>query len=132
MIVKLEIHSGSIIHIMVLLLLVRTTRTDSHILVSLVCDTVPRDSTSFIRRFVEDYNKSEKLISRYKKEKSFAMKDVGYQTYFGLSSSALNTDTSFEVKEDATKAQIKSAFKKSLSAKKMNKKILGEFISLIA
>ena len=92
----------------------------------------PRDSTSFIRRFVEDYNKSEKLISRYKKEKSFAMKDVGYQTYFGLSSSALNTDTSFEVKEDATKAQIKSAFRKSLSAKKMNKKILGEFISLIA
>ena len=92
----------------------------------------PRDSTSFIRRFVEDYNKSEKLISRYKKEKSFAMKDVGYQTYFGLSSSALNTDTSFEVKEDATKTQIKSAFRKSLSAKKMNKKILGEFISLIA
>ena len=92
----------------------------------------PRDSTSFIRRFVEDYDKSEKLISRYKKEKSFAMKDVGYQTYFGLSSSALNTDTSFEVKEDATKAQIKSAFRKSLSAKKMNKKILGEFISLIA
>ena len=92
----------------------------------------PRDATNFIRKFVEDYESSEKMISRYKKEKSFAMKNVGYQTYFGLSSLALQSDSSFEVEEDATKAQIKSAFRKSLSAKKMNKKILGEFISLIA
>ena len=56
----------------------------------------------------------------------------GYHAYFGLSSSALNSDDSFEVKEDATKAQIKSAFKKSLSAKKMNKKVLGQFMELIA
>ena len=35
-------------------------------------------------------------------------------------------------KEDATKAQIKSAFVKSLKNKKMNKKILGEFIELVA
>ena len=55
----------------------------------------------------------------------------GYHAYFGLSSSALNSDSSFEVKEDATKAQIKSAFKKSLSAK-MNKKVLGQFMSYIA
>ena len=56
----------------------------------------------------------------------------GYHAYFGLSSSALNSDDSFEVKEDATKAQIRSAFKKSLSAKKMNKKVLGQFMELIA
>ena len=92
----------------------------------------PRDATTFIRKFVEDYDRSERMISRYKREKSFSIKDVGYQTYFGLSSSALQSDSSFEVDEDATKAQIKSAFRKSLSAKKMNKKILGEFISLIA
>ena len=38
----------------------------------------------------------------------------------------------FKVAEDASKAQIKSAFVKSLSSKKMNKKILGEFIELVA
>ena len=92
----------------------------------------PRDASAFIRRFITNYGESEKLIAQYKKDRSFSMVDVGYQTYFGLSSSALNSDSSFEVNEDATKAQIKSAFKKSLSAKKMNKKILGEFISLIA
>ena len=34
--------------------------------------------------------------------------------------------------EDASKAQIKTAFVKSLRIKKMNKKVLGEFISLVA
>ena len=37
-----------------------------------------------------------------------------------------------EVKEDATKAEIKRAFGKSLKGKKMNKKILSEFIELVA
>ena len=43
-----------------------------------------------------------------------------------------DNETDFEVKEDATKAQIRSAFKKSLNGKKMNKKILGEFVELVA
>ena len=38
----------------------------------------------------------------------------------------------FEVDEDATKAQIKRAFTKSLKSKKMNKRILGEFMELVA
>ena len=42
------------------------------------------------------------------------------------------SDTGFKVAEDASKAQIKTAFAKSLSSKKMNKKILGEFIQLVA
>ena len=68
----------------------------------------------------------------WRKQRAFAIKDIGYDTYFGLSSSALDNDTEFEVKEDATKSQIRSAFKKSLNGKKMNKKILGEFIELVA
>ena len=44
----------------------------------------------------------------------------------------MNQDSEFDVKEDATKSQIKSAFVKSLRSKKMNKKVLGEFIELIA
>ena len=36
------------------------------------------------------------------------------------------------VVEDATKAEIKRAFAKSLKGKKMNKKILSEFIELVA
>jgi hypothetical protein len=49
-----------------------------------------------------------------------------------MSSSALSQDAEFDVSETATKAQIKSAFVKSLKTKKLNKKVLGEFISLVA
>ena len=66
------------------------------------------------------------------KEKSFCIKNSGYDAYFGLSPIALSQDSEFEVKDDATKAQIKSAFVKSLKVKKLNKKVLGEFISLVA
>jgi ribosomal protein L23 len=49
-----------------------------------------------------------------------------------LSSTTLSQDTEFEVADDATKSQIKTAFVKSLKTKKLNKKVLGEFISLVA
>ena len=92
-----------------------------------------REGGAFIRRFTGSYGDTyEKMIRDWKKNKSCSIKNSGYHTYFGLSSSALDNDAEFEVKEDATKAQIRSAFKKSLNSKKMNKKILGEFIELVA
>jgi hypothetical protein len=92
-------------------------------------------SNSFIRRYTgwinndDDYNK---LSTSWKKEKSFSIKTSGYNTYFGLSSSALAQESEFSVSEDANKTQIKNAFVKSLRTKKMNKKILSEFIELVA
>ena len=74
----------------------------------------------------------DKIMNSWKKEKSFSIKSSGYHTYFGLSASALANETEFEVANDATKSQIKSAFVNSLKSKKMNKKVLGEFISLVA
>ena len=93
-----------------------------------------RDCNSFVRRYVDyDYERHQNIMAQWRKTKSLMITEGGgYHAYFGLSSSALNSDSSFEVKEDATKAQIKSAFKKSLSAKKMNKKVLGQFMSYIA
>jgi hypothetical protein len=92
-----------------------------------------RDANSFIRRYYGySGNELDKVTSDWKKTKSFSIKKSGYHTYFGLSSAALSQETEFEVKEDATKTQIKSAFAKSLKGKKMNKKILGEFIDLVA
>ena len=92
-----------------------------------------REGSSFAHRYLgygnEDY---EKIMKRWRKEKSFAIKDAGYHTYFGMASTSLANDADFEVQDDATKAQIKRAFFKSLKNKKMNKKILGEFIELVA
>ena len=92
-----------------------------------------RDVGSFVRYYcgtsTEDY---DKVMSSWKKEKSFSIKSSGYDSYFGLSSTALLQNSEFEVAEDATKNQIKSAFVKSLKKKKMNKRILGEFVELVA
>ena len=93
----------------------------------------PRDANSFIRRYTgyigADY---DRITSSWKKEKTFSIKNSGYHTYFGLSATALANDAEFEVAEDATKTQIKTAFVKSLKSKKMNKKVLGEFVELVA
>jgi hypothetical protein len=92
-----------------------------------------RDAGHFIRRYYGYYGPDyESVMNSWKKEKSFTIKKSGYHSYFGLSASTLSQNTEFDVAEDATKSQIKSAFVKSLKCKKMNKKILEEFISLVA
>ena len=92
-----------------------------------------REAGSFIRRYHgwtdDEYNK---IMKGWKKNRSVSIKTSAYDTYFGLSTTALASDDEFEVKEDATKAEIKRAFGKSLKGKKMNKKILSEFIELVA
>ena len=92
-----------------------------------------RDANSFIRRYLNyDVEKVQHVQASWKRDKSLKLTDVGYHAYFGLSSHALGNDTEFTVKEDATKSQIKSAFKKSLNNKKMNKKVLSQFMEFIA
>ena len=92
-----------------------------------------RNAYRFIQLYHSQLDKQyEKIQSDWKKLKSFTITNSGYDAYFGLSATALSQDTEFEVAEDATKSQIKSAFVKSLKTKKLNKKVLGEFISLVA
>ena len=91
------------------------------------------DAGNFIRRYCGYYGDDyDKTMRDWKKEKAFSIKKSGYHTYFGLSANALAQDDNFTVSEDASKSQIKTAFIKSLKSKKMNKKILGEFIELVA
>ena len=91
----------------------------------------PRDAKYFIGLYYkgsDQYNKHDE----WKKNKSVNITKSGYHAYFGLSSATLAQDAEFDVDEDATKAQIKRAFVKSLKTKKLNKKVLGEFIELVA
>ena len=91
-----------------------------------------RDHGSFIRRYCGYYgDQYNKAMGSWRKEGSFSLKNTGYHSYFGLSANSLSQNTEFSVSEDASKSQIKSAFAKSLKTKKMNKKVLGEFIELV-
>jgi hypothetical protein len=49
-----------------------------------------------------------------------------------IAANSLAQDEEFSVPENATKAQIKTAFSKVLGKKKTNKKLLGNFISMVA
>ena len=91
-----------------------------------------RDANSFIRMHCTHYKERDMVQNDWKKSKTFCIKSSGYDAYFGLSSTALAQDAEFDVDDGATKAKIKSAFVKSLKTKKLNKKVLGEFISLVA
>ena len=92
-----------------------------------------RDAGAFIRRYCGyQGNEFDETMKDWKKNKAFSIKNSGYNRYFGINSSSLSEDDQFEVNTDATKAQIKRAFAKSLKTKKMNKKILGEFVELVA
>ena len=91
-----------------------------------------RDAGHFIDRYCGQYGKDhDDAMKSWKKDRNFSIKVSGYSKYFGLSSSALAQESMFDVHECATKSQIKSAFVKSLKTKKLNKKILGEFVELI-
>ncbi len=83
----------------------------------------------YYSEYSDEYRKIEK---DWKRNRSFTIKNGGYHAYFIMSSSTLAQDAEFDVDEGATKAKIKSAFVKSLKTKKLNKKVLGEFISLVA
>ena len=92
-----------------------------------------RDVNSFICRYT--YKCCElrtKIQNRWKKQRSFSIKNSGYHSYIALSATTLANESEFDVSEDASKTQIKKSFMKSLKGKKMNKKILNEFVALIA
>jgi hypothetical protein len=91
-----------------------------------------RNVNRFITLYHSQSDKQYEVIQNdWKKLKSFTITKSGYDAYFGLSASILSQDAEFDVAECATKSQIKSAFVKSLKTKKLNKKVLGEFISLV-
>ena len=90
-----------------------------------------RDAGAFIRRYCGYFGKEfESTMQDWKKKKAFTISNSGYAAYFGLSANALAQNS--DLSDTATKTQIKSAFVKSLRSKKMNKKVLSEFVELVA
>ena len=88
------------------------------------------NSSGYFVRQASNYD--DKIISQWKKTKTVTLTNFGYDRYFIIANNQLQQSTDFEVDEDASKAKIKTAFAKSLKGKKVNKKILADFIGLIA
>jgi len=94
-------------------------------------------STRDINYILQNFNsltetEKKSAVDGFKKHKSTSAPMMGYQELFLIQSNKLNEDVEFDVNEDASKAQITRAFKKTLKAKGNNKKILSSFINQIA
>jgi len=91
------------------------------------------DAGKFMDYYV-NFGEKTKLMTDWKKEKSFSISDSPYSKYFGIAMAGMDNQTDYlsQLEENATKIQIRNAMKKTLTSKKMNKKILNEFVQLIA
>lgn len=94
--------------------------------------TPGRDFQYCFRWYGPGQENYEKMKAEFKKNSSVQFSGTGFDQFNVLLSSSLSQDEEFSVPENATKAQIKSSFSKMLGKKKTNKKLLGNFISLIA
>jgi hypothetical protein len=94
--------------------------------------TPGRDFMTCYRWYGEESSNYEKVKTEYRKNGCVQFSDTGFDQFNVIASSSLAQDEEFSVPENATKAQIKSAFTKVLGKKKTNKKLLSNFISMVA
>ena len=87
---------------------------------------------SFVGRYAvyENYHAVQK---QWKKEKSAIIPNpIAYSALYAISNNALNESTEFNVESGAKKGDISRAFKKMLSSKSNNKKLLSSFIGYVS
>jgi len=75
---------------------------------------------------------TDKYSKDFTKNKSTIVHNSPYTELYVLKSNSYSSDTEIEVADDATKTQIKSAFKKSLKSKSVNRRMLTSFAGQIA
>jgi hypothetical protein len=78
------------------------------------------------------YEMPENVTKQWRKEKSYEIDAVGYNSLYAISSSGISSEAEFTVSEDASTAEISKAFRGMLKKKTMNKKILSSFASLVS
>lgn len=91
--------------------------------------------TNFYYRYCENsYESLNEIQKQWKKEKSAVLiNPISYDALYAVHAKATNIeDVEFDVDAGASKTKVKSAFRKMLSKKQNNKKILNSFISLIS
>jgi len=94
--------------------------------------TPGRDFMNCYRWYGNGQENYEKVKADYRKNSCVQFQGTGFDQFNVIAASSLAQDEDFVVPENATKAQIKTAFTKVLGKKKTNKKLLGSFISLVA
>jgi len=107
-------------------------RTNSNIVGFYVLKTKDITGTAG-NMFFPDYSERYKVKEQFVKDKYYVVQNTGFDEYYLLRSNGLDTedDVAFEVKENATKRGIVSAFTKYAGNRINNRVILNRFINMI-
>ena len=107
-------------------------RTNSNIVGFYVLNTRELNGSAG-NMFFPDFNERYKVKEQFRKDKFFVVQNTGFDEYYLLRSNGLDTeeDATFEVKDNATKRGIVSAFSKYAGNRVNNRVILNRFINLI-
>jgi hypothetical protein len=68
----------------------------------------------------------------FKRDKSVVVNNSPYNELYVIQSNSYSSEVEMDVNEDATKSQIRTAFKKTLKSKSVNRKMLSSFAGRIA
>jgi hypothetical protein len=97
---------------------------------------LPNRKPSAIREIPtsSDYTEREQLWESLRKDKWCLIPNYGYTAYFGLlgGKALAASNGEITVADDASKAQIRSAFKKANGGRKGSRVMLSKFIDLVA
>jgi hypothetical protein len=111
-----------------LLTVIRDTYPECSVIGFRICST--RALGQYLRVLGMDTNDTYcKTLSR---DRSVAIDKSPYTQLYVVQSRSYNADTEMTVSDDATKGQIRSAFRKSLKSKSVNRKMLSAFAGQIA
>lgn len=94
--------------------------------------TSTSEFTKFLRMKIENPNLISKYVKTFVKHKSAAVEVPAYAKMFVMNQTNMQNTVDFDVAEGANKSTIRAAFKKSLTKSKFNRKILSEFVELVA
>tara|TARA_B100000925_G_scaffold272638_1_gene236713 strand:+ start:366 stop:2483 length:2118 start_codon:yes stop_codon:yes gene_type:complete len=87
---------------------------------------------NFVGRYAS-YEGYSKIQKQWKKEKSAVIPNpTAFTALYAISNASLNANTEFNVESGAKKGDISRAFKKMLSNKSTNKKLLSSFVDYVS
>ncbi len=114
-----------------LIRVIRDTYPECSVMGFRICSS--RHLTSYLNALgMHGFDVHAKYSKMFRRDKSVAIVGSCYNELYCIQSSSYNSDVEMDVAEDATKGQIRSAFKKSLKSKSINRKMLSSFAGQIA
>jgi len=109
-------------------------RTGSNVIGYRIVPTNKNQFTRAVVGYTGDWYKANQMHAELRKERFVTIPNSGYTGFFAIAGGkSLNTSNgSIEVAEDASKGQIRTAFKKANKGKKESRVMLSQFIDMVA